>query len=191
LVIVLPRPVTDGPFVELYFLVVSFVVFVVAFAVELVPVRDFVVELVPDEDFVVELVSDEDFVVELVPVGGFVVELVFDVEYEVFVADVEELDSPQTKWNLEYIAQGWQLELMHSPSPQPVSPPKAAWVAMENSVAQRSHFDKLARGMVQVTEDLSPAITQYPLPVVYGNWPGAGGLGGVPTPIQTCASLYE
>jgi hypothetical protein len=181
LVIVLPRPVPDGPPFELYFVVVFSAVLVVAFAVELVSVGY----------FVVELASVGYFVVELDSVGYFVVELVTGVEYEVLVEDVEGFGSSQTKWNLEYVAQGWQLELIHSPPLQPVSCPKAAWAAMENSVLQISHCDKLARGMMQVTLDLSPAITQYPLLVVYGNWPGAGGLGGWPTPIQTCASSYE
>jgi len=64
--------VTDGTPVELYFLEVS----VVAFAVELVSVGYFAVELV---------------------VGYFVVELDSGVEYEVFVEDVEDLVSSQTK----------------------------------------------------------------------------------------------
>jgi len=78
LVIVLPTVVTDGLSVELYFLVVSSLVLVVAFAVELVSVGY--------------------FVVELVSVGYSVV--------EVSVKDVEGFDSSQTKVNLEYIAQG-------------------------------------------------------------------------------------
>jgi len=94
LVIVLPTVVTDGLSVELYFLVVSSLVLVVAFAVELVSVGY----------FVFELVSVGYFVVELVSVGYFVVELVFGVE--VSVKDVEGFDSSQTKVNLEYIAQG-------------------------------------------------------------------------------------
>jgi len=77
----LPTVVTDGTPVELYFLEVS----VVAFAVELVSVGYFAVELVV-----------EYFSVELV-VGYFVVELDSGVEYEVFVEDVEDLVSPQTK----------------------------------------------------------------------------------------------
>jgi len=77
LVIVLPTVVTDGLSVELYFLVVSSLVLVVAFAVELVSVGY--------------------SVVELVSVGYFVVELVFGVEYGVVVKDVEGFDSSQTK----------------------------------------------------------------------------------------------
>jgi len=88
LVIVLPTVVTDGLSVELYFLVVSSLVLVVAFAVELVSVGY----------FAVELVSVGYFVVELVSVGYFVV--------EVSVKDVEGFDSSQTKVHLEYIAQG-------------------------------------------------------------------------------------
>ena len=55
----MPTVVTDEPSVELYFLEVSSVVLVVAFAVELVSVGY----------FEVEPVSVEYFVVELVPVG--------------------------------------------------------------------------------------------------------------------------
>jgi hypothetical protein len=70
--------------------------------------------------------------------------------------------SSQLNVNLEYVAHGWQSSLMQlSPAPQPVSPPTAAWLAMEYSVLQWSP-GKSERGMVQTALSWSSEILQAP-----------------------------
>jgi len=94
---------------------------------------------------------------------------------------------PHTNVNLENVAQGLHFgPTMHSPSPQPAWLPTLAWEASEKVSLQRSPSNP-DKGIVQTWDDLSSATTQNPLVVLYGNCPGAGGIGGLPTPIQRCA----